>query len=330
MTTLKDYFISKMPATSGNTVNGLGETKQRKASPFFWHQPTLHEFGELQYAVTEYQQRSPEIRSVFTPDADRGPKPIKRASITSKAEKSANEWRDAVKSFALNNESDLIGIAPMDPLWTYEGFEIDDPWIIIVGVGMEYEKLAQTPPSFQNPTSAVEVGDKYNKAARACRKLANFILSEGFDAKAYQGPYASALNMIPAALAAGFGELGKHGSIINRHFGSNFRLSAVSTNMPLVADQPDEFGADEFCLNCQVCRRACPPDAILNEKVLVRGVDKWYVDFDKCIPFFGEALGCAACIAACPWSTPGRAPKLAEKWTIRKAQSTRSSDKEDH
>ena len=307
-----------MPGISGNAINGLGEQTERQASPFFWHKPELHDFGELQYAVTEYQQRSPAIRSVYTPKADRGPRPVPRANRDPALEtNTAQDWYQLLQEFALANDTDMFGVAKLDPLWVYEGFEISEPWIVVLGVAMEHDKLAQVPPSFENPTSAVEVGDKYNQAARACRKLTNFILEQGYNAKAYQGPYASALNMIPAALAAGFGELGKHGSIINRTYGSSFRLSAVSTDLPLIADEIDEFGADEFCTHCQVCRNACPPDAIHDEKVLVRGVEKWYVDFDKCIPFFGEALGCAACIAACPWSTPGRAPKLVEKWSRR-------------
>ena len=314
------YFRDKMPSVSGNQINGQGEQHVRPPSPFFWHKPELHDFGTLQHAVTEYQQRSAEIRSVYTPTADRGPKPIERASrAPGTPEQTPAHWYSELQRFALQNEADIFGVAKLDPTWVYEGFTIEEPWLVMLGVVMEHDKLAQVPPSFENPTSAVEVGDKYNQAARACRKLTNFILSEGYQAKAYQGPYASALNMIPAALAAGFGELGKHGSIINRHYGSSFRLSAVSTDMPLLADQVDNFGADEFCTQCQVCRNACPPDAIHDNKVLVRGIEKWYVDFDKCIPFFGEALGCAACIATCPWSTPGRAPKLAEKWARRVA-----------
>lgn len=308
-------FTDQFPPESGNEVNGLNETDKRRASPFFWHKPSLHNFGALQKTVTDYHHRSKAIGETFTPKADRGPKPIAK-SLESVVQEPA-EWVRQVKTFALDHEANLVGIAAMQDDWVYQGFQIGEPWVIIVGVAMDHEKLDQVPPTFDNPTSAVEVGDAYNMAARSCRKLANFILSQGYNAVAYQGPYASALNMIPAALQAGFGELGKHGSIINRELGSSFRLSAISTDMPLLADAPDRFGADEFCLNCQVCSNACPPDAIFSEKQLVRGETKWYVDFDKCIPFFGEALGCAACIAKCPWSTPGRAPKLAERWTRR-------------
>ncbi len=106
--------------------------------------------------------------------------------------------------------------------------------------------------------------------------------------------------------------------MINRTYGSSFRLSAVTTDMPLLADEPDEFGADEFCTRCQVCTRECPPQAIYQEKQMVRGVMKWYVDFDRCIPYFGETMGCAICIARCPWSAPGRAPRLAEKMLRRR------------
>jgi Pyruvate/2-oxoacid:ferredoxin oxidoreductase delta subunit len=264
-------FLDAFPDVSGNTVNGRGETEYRRASPFFWHPPGKQQFGRLQRAVTDFHQRSPEIREAFNPSADRGVEPIPQAQTC--AEKSPQAWTAAVRKCSL-----------------------------------------------ANPEAGVEVGRQYNRAARACRALRNFILSQGYFAKAYQGPYASALNMMPAAIEAGFGELGKHGSLINRHYRSMFRLSAVTTDMPLVADVRDEFCADEFCTKCRVCTRACPPEAISDTKRWVRGVEKWSVDFDKCIPYFGETLGCGVCIARCPWSKPGTTPRFAEKLLRRRAR----------
>lgn len=310
-------FTDAFPEESGNEVNGLGETQARRATPFFWHPPPKQTHGKLQQVVTDFHRQSPEIRTVFSPKAPggRGPKAVAQAQAA--VEKSAEAWTQELKSFALDNEADMIGIARMQPEWVYEGYEIEEPWVIVVGVVMDYDELSQMPPTLDNPTAAVVVGKEYNRAARACRMIANHILAQGYYAKAYQGPYASALNMLPAAMASGFGELGKHGSLIHREHGSAFRLSAVTTTMPLVADQPDEFGADEYCMRCQACARACPPQAIANSKQMVRGVEKWYVDFDKCIPYFGEALGCAICLAQCPWSRPGNAGKILQSLARR-------------
>jgi len=313
-------FIDKFPDVSGNEINGLGEAEVRRPSPFFWHPPDRQTHGALQKEVTDYHRRSAAVREHFSskPPGGRGPEAVAQNPHVKR--RAASEWAADIKKFALDNECDLVGIARVDPLWVYEGYEIDEPWVIMIGVAMDYEELAEAPSTFDNPRTAVVVAKEYNRAARACRKLRNFILSQGYFAKAYQGPYATSLNMIPAAIAAGLGELGKHGSMINREYGSSFRLSAVGTDMPLIADAPDEFGADEFCMRCQACTNVCPPGAISNEKQLVRGVQKWYVDFDKCIPYFGETLGCALCLAQCPWSRPGNSANLIQKLKRRAAR----------
>jgi len=283
--------------------------------PFFWHKPELHEFGELQEAVINYHRQADEIAAAYSSGAHRGPAPIEQA--LEKTELTAEQATIEIKQFVLANEGNLVGVVPLKPEWVYEGFEIEEPWLIMIGVAMDHERLDQAPASIENPTAGVEVAEKYNQASRTCRKLVNHILSLGYRAKVFPGPFATALNMLPAAIASGFGELGKHGSLINREYGSSFRLSAVTTDLSLISDHEDIFGADDFCLRCQVCSNACPPDAISTEKRMVRGVEKWYVDFDKCIPYFGETMACGICIARCPWSTPGRAPKLAEKWAKR-------------
>ena len=109
----------------------------------------------------------------------------------------------------------------------------------------------------------------------------------------------SKVMMIPPAIASGFGELGKHGSLINAEFGSSFRLSAVLTDAPFMPTPQRVFEVDSFCTNCRICENACPPEAISAVKQMVRGVEKWYVDFDRCLPFFNETHGCAICVAVC-------------------------------
>lgn len=311
-------FTRLFPDISGNTVNGLGETKPRRPSPFFWHPPDRQTHGALQAEVTAYHRQSGAVREYYSPDAPggRGPKPVEKAP--QKVSKDPAGWTMEIKRFALANESDLVGICAVDPEQIYQGYQVAEPTLIVIGVAMDHGALNQAPPSFDNPAAAVVVADEYNRAARACRKLANYILGQGYNAKAFQGPYATAINMIPHAIAAGLGQLGKHGSMINDLYGSSFRLSAVSTDLPLLLDAPKDIGAEDFCLNCQVCTKACPPAAIFPEKQMVRGVEKYYVDFDKCIPYFGETLGCGICIARCPWSYPGTAPRLSDKMLARR------------
>jgi epoxyqueuosine reductase QueG len=222
---------------------------------------------------------------------------------------------------ALESGADLVGVVQTRSEWVFEGYQFDNPWMVLIGVAMDYDKLSTAP----EVSSALEVVDKYIKGWTVARPVADWIRSQGWRAEAHGGPMAGAINLVPAALACGFGELGKHGSIINREYGSSFRLAAVFTDLPMLEDEADEFAADDFCRNCQVCVNACPVDAIGNEKQMVRGVDKWYVDFDKCLPYFAETHGCGICIAVCPWSATGRAPQLAERWIRRRARKSAES-----
>jgi len=329
--------LASMPEVSGNTINGLGETEPRSTSPFFWHESQFHEFGEMQKYTLEIMyslEDGPEICEAFRINENfnpalgdvaqnrqfihRGPDSLEVAN--ERIDKSAEEWTKAVKDFALANQADVVGIARMREEWVYEDFSIDEyeKTVIVLGVAHDYEEIKEAPSLPGNNRGIVEVGKQYTRAAAAAAELNNFIRSQGYNTACYPGPTAQALVMTPVAIEAGLGELGKHGSLINRELGASFRLSAVTTDMPLNVDVPDVFGADDFCLRCQVCRDACPPDAIYDEKQWVRGTQKWYVDFDKCIPYFAEARGCAICIAVCPWSLPGVADNLVVKMARRR------------
>ena len=299
------------PSVSGNAVNGLGEQQRRRPRPIFWHLNLTMPFAQLQQALFDRMDSEPDIRAALR-GGDRGPsKPEPIAPVV--VANSAEAWSAHVKEFALTHEAELVGIVPLDPLWVFEGYEASEPWLIVLGVAMDYDRLSTAPAV----AAGVEVIETYNRGTRAARKLANWIHAQGYRAEAHGGPLAGPVNLIPAALAAGFGELGKHGSIINRKLGSSFRLAAVRTDLPLVSDRPDLFGADDFCASCQLCSAACPPQAIFDQKQTVRGDEKWYVDFDKCIGYFHETYGCAICIAVCPWSRPGVAMNLAQKMTRR-------------
>jgi epoxyqueuosine reductase len=302
---------------SGNPINGLGETAQRRPSPFFWHPPNLHPFADLQVAARSRMSQCPGYDAAFT-KARNHPELVPVATVRKEA--AAEEFTAAVEEFALSHEADDIGITPMDPLYVFEGYTIEEPTVIMLAVGHNYERLKQVPSDETNGEGICDVGDQYARGTRSSFALANWIRSQGYTARAYPGPSADALLLIPPAVACGLGELGKHGSMISRKFGAGVRLAGVTTDMPLVTTSADPFGADEFCKSCQVCTRACPPGAISEEKQMVRGVERWFVNFDKCIPAFTELAGCAICIAECPWTRPSVRPKLLATMARRLSQ----------
>jgi len=300
---------------SGNPINGLGENAVRRPSPFFWHPPDKHPFGDLQAESRKYSRKCPGAAEMFK-EAYQHPELVPISATKQLAE--PVEFDKKMRQFALANQADMVGVAAMNPLWVYEGYEINDPWVIILGFAHRYDDIVQLPSNENNGIGVTDVGRQYARGTQASFALANWIRIQGYNARAFPGPAADALLLIPPAIEAGFGELGKHGSLISSKYGSGFRLAGVTTDLPLLADNREEFGADDFCLNCQVCANACPPDAISNEKQLVRGENRWYVDFDKCIPYFVEASSCGICIAVCPWTRPEVRPNLITKMANRR------------
>lgn len=309
---------------SGNPINGLGETAERRPSPFFWHPPDQHPYGELQIAARQSSRRCPGSGPAFQA-AYTYPELV---AVAEQQIGASGEQNSAdVTSFALEHEADAVGIAALDPLWVFEGYTIREPWVIMLALAHNYEKLKQVPSDENNGEGVTDVGHQYARGTRASYALANWIRSRGYSAHPYPGPSASALLLIPPALASGLGELGKHGSMISPQFGAGVRLAGVATDMPLVPTRRERFGADDFCHTCQICTHACPPGAITEEKQMVRGVERWYVNFDKCIPFFAENASCGICIAVCPWTRPAVRPKLLATMARRlQTPATRSED----
>lgn len=294
------------PEISGNAVNGLGEQSPRPPRYVMWTRPDRIAHGRVQQHVNDTYESHPRLKGSFSgPERRAKPVPIAPA----RQEDTPEGWTRRVKDFALAHEADLVGVARVDPLWVFEGAAVHVPFVVVLGVAMDHAALAKAP----EVDSPAEVARQYNRGTRAAKALANFIREQGYEAEGHGGPGAGPLQLVPAAIAAGFGQLGKHGSIINRRLGSSFRLAGVLTDLPLVPDALDDIGAEEFCASCQVCSNACPPAAIADTKQWVRGAEKWYVDFDKCVPYFVKTYGCGYCLEVCPWADGGRAGWLSER-----------------
>jgi len=234
-----------------------------------------------------------------------GPVAKERREVTDPAAMS-----EEIKALAREIGGDcVIGIARVIDSAIIDGENVEHEFAICIGAPMNRDLMVQAP----RPAATTEVMRGYRRVAKIAVELSERIRAMGWAAKAHGDPKTGALVQIPHAIEAGLGQLGKHGSMISREYGSNFRLAAVTTDLPLAADEPVDIAVDDLCVTCQRCVNDCPPRAISNEKTLVRGVTKWYVDFDKCVPYFAENAGCAICIEVCPWSEPGRGFALSKR-----------------
>ncbi|MDP6173994.1 MAG: 4Fe-4S dicluster domain-containing protein [Rhodospirillales bacterium] len=307
----RQEVLDLLPETKGNDINGLGEKTGRRPTPIMWHAADILAHGDVQdWFFAKGSAPAANVHRASNMEFTKKPLP---GLASERPNWTAEKWTEEIKAQTLERESDLVGITALKPEWVFEGYEVPYKWIIVLGVAMDHTHI-QTAPSHQSQT---EVQKQYARGTRAAYKLAAWMREKGWDAVPHGGPMAGPVTMIPAAIEAGLGALGKHGSMISRQFGSSFRLASVLTDMPLIPDEPDIFGSDDFCQSCQICTRICPVDALGPEKRLVRGTDKWYVDFDRCILYFVENNGCGMCIGQCPWSRTGTAPRLAEKMTKR-------------
>lgn len=308
----RNYPSSELPFAyreqplSGNVINGLGVTEKQQATPVFhgsgareleWHQ--LEYFFALINPLKVYWLNL--INRWMLRKAD-GP----IAKIKVAVDDSSAMAKD-VKSRAVEFGAGTVGITAMTAQATYRGGTINYPTAIVVLLPMDSEEMAYVTTN----RAGAETMRAYMEISRTVISLAEHIRSLGWRARAYcEG---ADLLHIPLAIDAGLGQLGKHGSLICKEYGSGMRIATVLTDLPLALDSPIDIAVDDLCIGCRRCTLDCPVDAIGDSKEMVRGEEKWYVDFDKCAPYFTATVGCGICIEVCPWTKPGRGPGLSEK-----------------
>ncbi|RMF77480.1 MAG: 4Fe-4S dicluster domain-containing protein [Chloroflexi bacterium] len=303
----KYAFGYKRPPQSGNAINGLNEPEKRRARHVF-HNATgeslpwdaLDEFfSQINvWGVVKHM-----LANVWQMRRQEGPVAPQQVQVDDPAAMA----RD-IKQVAKNLGAGIVGITEIFDEALYEGHEVPYKYAIVIGLSMDRSEMEHVP----HERAAVEVMRAYREVSRIAIELSEHIRDMGWPARAYGNPNSTDILHIPLAINAGLGELGKHGSMISKEYGSNFRLATVLTDLPLAVDAPVDIGVQDLCATCQRCVLDCPPQAIFPTKQIVRGEEKWYVDFDKCIMYFTKTYGCAICIEVCPWSEPGRGSWLME------------------
>ena len=226
-----------------------------------------------------------------------------------------------------------VGICKLDRRWIYsKGFElikrydydIDIPdeyqYVINMTIPMDYDYYRYA-PTF---SSGGSTGLGYSKMAFTAGLLAQFLRQLGY--KAIPSGNDTAMS-IPYAIQAGLGELGRNGFLITPKYGPRIRLCKIFTDLPLLCDEPMEFGVTEFCDSCKKCAKHCPGQAITyGERTLepvnisnAGGTLKWYVDAEKCFRFWAKnGCECGNCIRVCAFNKPDGAFHDISRWFIEK------------
>lgn len=216
---------------------------------------------------------------------------------------SPEEASNHIKHLARTLGADEVGIACIEPSDIYKGRHVTEPFAIVVGQKMLWREFQQVP----NERSAIECLRVYFTLGEVVIALAQEIRKLGYACTVEHPIGDSDVLHVPLALKAGFGELGRHGSIIHPTMGPLFRLGSVITNMPLATDSPIDAGIAKFCDTCKACRIYCPADAVPDERSPEAGKDhlgndRYMIDTGRCFPYFATDNYCSACLVVCVYN----------------------------
>lgn len=250
---------------------------------------------------------------------------------------------DQIKKLAADTGFDLCGIAQPDPIpeatrrlreWLDAGYHADMDWlsnsferrvdprtlldnarsVIMLGINY-YLPNSDEIASGQGRVSRYARGRDYHKVlARKCKELISRIedllnreavLANPPHFKFWVdfGPFMEKAY----AEKAGLGYVGKHGLLINKHYGSWVFLAEIVTDLELEPEQA-WVGEHGRCGTCRRCIDACPTGAIVADQT---------VDSNRCLSYWtietsGEmpdeaargmgvnVFGCDICQEVCP------------------------------
>lgn len=144
----------------------------------------------------------------------------------------------------------------------------------------------------------------YLRGAEVVGVMASMIREMGYPARAHSSLDSHVLH-VPLVLNAGLGEQSRIGeSALNPFLGMRFKTAVLTTDMPLLADKPIDFGLQTFCGSCLKCARECPCQAIpYGDKVMFNGYETWKPDSERCTSYRAtnsKGSSCGRCVHICP------------------------------
>lgn len=207
------------------------------------------------------------------------------------------EMARRIKDKAMELGATMVGTCRLKPHMIDLGEDVPHEYVIVACVAEDYEKVLHGANAVEEEAMRV-----YAACSDIATQLAAYIRELGYPALAHHNG-GSAVQALPIFYQVGFGELGRHGSLINEKYGASFRPGFVTTDLPLAEDKPREFGVQDFCMNCNVCMLNCPGDAIPKDHVMTHGIKRWLIDLEKCYPYSRlRDEYCHLCVDVCPYN----------------------------
>ena len=248
---------------------------------------------------------------------------------------SPEEATERVRGYARHVGADLVGITEIDLRWTYSHrgmalplageewgseIEVGHRYAIVFAEEMSGDMIGPAP----HTSSAVESMHKYVDGAMVADQVAGYVANLGYSATANHLSRYDGL-LVPLAVDAGMGEMGRLGYLMTREFGPRQRLSAVTTDLPLVPDKPVDIGVQDFCRICKKCAVCCPSKSISEgDPEEVNGSLRWKLNEMTCFDYWGKVgTDCNVCMRVCPWSHARTFPHRMIVWMVARNKAAR-------
>ncbi len=249
-----------------------------------------------------------------------------------RVERSPKVWTAAIKDLARSFGAIDTGVTELRPFHIYthvgrgtgtygEEIDLDHLWAFAFSVEMDHGRVAHAPAA----PVVVESARQYVESAKIALIVASWIRRLGYPARAHiDGNYRVIAPLV--ARDAGLGEIGRMGLLMTPRLGPRVRLGVVTTDLPLVADEPgDDVSVLDFCAVCQKCAVNCPVGAIpTGDRSPMDDGLRWAIDSESCYRYWNlVGTDCATCMRVCPYSHPDSLAHNLVRSAIRRSATAR-------
>lgn len=234
-----------------------------------------------------------------------------RESLSNFEEMNHSENSNAIKALAYYLGADLAGICRAEP-WMYYSHEDEKgepiapyhPYAVVMLIDQGFETMEGS--SGDDWVSGAQSMRAYMRGALMAGIMASHLRRLGYSSRVHSNAYSEVLHL-PAMLMAGLGELSRIGELVlNPFIGPRSKSVVFTTDLPLEADRPIDFGLQATCRMCQKCARECPCNAIpFGPTVMFNGYEMWKPDVEKCGRYRltnAKGSACGRCMKTCPYN----------------------------